>query len=354
MDTVTQALLGAAVGQAGFSHLLGRRALVWGAIGGVIPDLDVLAVAIDGPFAEFKYHRGITHSLWFGPVLGPLLGWLTWRWQRWRRRSNPGPLSAWVGLLTLALFTHPLIDVFTVYGTQLFAPFSQKRIAWNALGIIDPVYTGILVAGLAAGFLLRGRMERVRATGFTALAISWSYMLYGVWLNEQAEADVRSALAAEGHTEAVVHTYPTIFQPYLRRVVARTEDEVHVGLYTPFRPGEPVLESFPAAGHPLIDALGRTPEGVLFTWFAMEEVGGRVTPRDGVFIVELDDLRYGMPGRPAEGFWGIRGVFDARGQLLQPVRRFQRSQGDGQVGFSDLWDAMWGDFAALGLRASAR
>jgi inner membrane protein len=354
MDTVTQALLGAAVGQAGFSHRLGRRALVWGAVGGVIPDLDVLAIAVDGPFAEFRYHRGITHSLFFGPVVGPLLGWLMWRYQRWRGRSDPAALSAWMGLFTMALFTHPLIDIFTVYGTQLFAPFSLERVAWNALGIIDPFYSGILVMGLAAGFLLRRRIPRARAAGFAALVLSWSYMFYGLWLNDRAEADVRAVLAAAGYPDAVVRVYPTILQPYLRRVVAQTGDEMRVGLYTPFRPGDPVLESFPISHHPLIDSLKDTPEGALFTWFALEEVVGRVMLTEGRYVVELDDLRYGMPGRPAQGFWGVRGVFDASGRLLGPVRRFRRSRGDGEVGFGDLWAAMWGDFAALGLRAPGR
>jgi inner membrane protein len=354
MDTVTQALLGAAVGQAGFSQRLGRRALVWGAVGGVIPDLDVLAIAVDEPFAEFRYHRGITHSLLFGPVVGPLLGWLMWRFQCWRRRSDPGPLSAWIGLFVMVLVTHPLIDIFTAYGTQLFAPFSLERVAWNALGIIDAIYSGILVAGLVAGFLWRRRIARARAAGFAALALSWSYMLYGVWLNDRAEADVRAALAAEGHPDAVVRVYPTILQPYLRRVVARTGDEVRVGLYTPFRPGDPVLESFPDTRHPLVDALKRTPEGALFTWFALEEVTGHVRKTGNGFVVELDDLRYGMPGRPAEGLWGVRAVFDARGRLQGPVQRFQRRRGDGEVGFGDLWAAMWGDFAALGLGASGR
>jgi len=48
MDTATQALLGAAVGQAAFGHRLGRRALAWGAVGGLLPDLDVIAVATHG------------------------------------------------------------------------------------------------------------------------------------------------------------------------------------------------------------------------------------------------------------------------------------------------------------------
>jgi inner membrane protein len=60
VDTATQALLGAVVGQAGFSHKLGRRALGWGALGGLLPDLDVLANLTHGPFGEFLHHRGLS------------------------------------------------------------------------------------------------------------------------------------------------------------------------------------------------------------------------------------------------------------------------------------------------------
>ena len=49
MDTPTQALLGAVVGQACFSGKLGKRALWWGALGGAVPDLDVISVAFTGP-----------------------------------------------------------------------------------------------------------------------------------------------------------------------------------------------------------------------------------------------------------------------------------------------------------------
>ena len=194
-----------------------------------------------------------------------------------------------MGLFVLALFTHPLIDIFTVYGTQLFAPFSLTRVAWNALAIIDPFYSGILVAGLAAGLAWRRRPPRVRAAGFAALGLSWSYMFYGVWLNDRAESDVRAALVAEGRTGVSVRAYPTILQPYLRRVVAHDGDEVLVGLYTPFRPGEPVLQAFREPDHPLIDALARTPEGSLFVWFAMGEVTARVREGRERFVVEIDD-----------------------------------------------------------------
>ena len=44
--------------------------------------------------------------------MGPLLGYAGWTfYRRGKTGRDPGPLSAWVGLFTLALFTHPLIDI---------------------------------------------------------------------------------------------------------------------------------------------------------------------------------------------------------------------------------------------------
>jgi inner membrane protein len=350
MDTVTQALLGATVGQAGFVHKLGRRAIWWGAVGGLLPDLDILAIVTHGPFAEFRFHRGITHAIWVGPVVGPLLGYAVWSfYRRGRTGKDPGPLSAWMGLFTLALFTHPLIDIFTSYGTQLFAPFSITRVAWNGISIIDPLYSGLLVSGLVAGRLARGHPRLPRRFAAAALAFSSAYALYGGWLNLEAERDVRAVLSAEGHPDARVRAYPTIFQPYLRRVVARVDDEVRVGFYTPFRPGEPVWQSFTPSQHPLIEALESTPEGALFVWFAMDEVTGRVVESPRGSVVELEDLRYGYPGRPDQGIWGIRAVFDGEGRLLEPVRRFNRRRDGLRFGAGDLWRGIWGDFSGFGL-----
>ena len=42
MDSLTQVVLGAAVGEAALGKKIGNRAIVWGGIAGTIPDLDVL------------------------------------------------------------------------------------------------------------------------------------------------------------------------------------------------------------------------------------------------------------------------------------------------------------------------
>jgi inner membrane protein len=368
MDTATQALLGAVVGQAGFSHKLGRRAVAWGAVGGLLPDLDVLAAVTHGPFGEFLYHRGFTHALCFGPVVGPVLGYAVWRGYARRLRGAPeaaaatarGPsappppldpgeralLPAWIGLFVLALFTHPLIDVFTSYGTQLFAPFSTERYALHAVGIIDVFYSGILVAALVAGRALRGRTRAVRRVALAALALSWAYLGFGYALNERARQLVEAQIDA---ADAQVRVYPTILQPFLRRVVVRSDDELRVGLYTPWRAAGPVWERVrPAPPQPLIEALMRTREGTIFVWFAMGEVVAHVEQlRDG-FAVEIDDLRYGSLGDRERGYWGIRGVFDSDGELQPPVEivTYGRHQSWASA-LGDVWRAAWGDFSGL-------
>lgn len=230
MDTVTQMLLGATVAQAGFRRRLGRRALAVGAGIALIPDLDVAAGWIGGPFANWVHHRGLTHSILFGPVAGPLLGWLVWRWQR--RRHGPdsqwGGADAtrpWVWLAILALMTHPVIDVFTSYGTQWLYPLTNTRFAINAMPIIDPIYSLILLLSLAAGIALRKRVALAQDIAGTALILVSAYTLGGWAINDRVEAMAR---AQTGGT-AQVTAYPTLFQPVLRRVVAETPDAVLVG-----------------------------------------------------------------------------------------------------------------------------
>ena len=352
MDPVSQALLGAACGQVAFADRLGRRALAWGAVAGVLPDLDVVAIATHGPFGEFLYHRGPTHALWFGPVVGPGLGWATWRWHS--RRGTPGAgdraaLPAWMGLFALALFTHPLLDVFTAYGTQLLAPFDLTRFAWNGIAIIDPLYTLTLGLAVAVGVRAATRPSARRAAAAVGLTLTTAYLLYGVSLNRQVEHRVRSVLAAEGVRDASVRAYPTLLQPWLRRVVARSEDHVRVGLVSTWRPEHLVWDRFPVPPpHPLVDRLAETWEGSVFVWFAMGQVHPRVTRAGRDTVVELEDLRYGLPGQADRGLWGIRGVFDRAGRLRGRVERYNRRDAAARrIGLGDLWRATWGDLSSL-------
>jgi inner membrane protein len=224
------------------------------------------------------------------------------------------------------LFTHPLLDAFTSYGTQLFAPFSDRRFAWDGVAIVDPAYSLVLAVGIAFG-LWRGLASRAsRVAAAAALLLSTAYLGYGYALNERLEERVRRDLvqeAAPGAAEADVRAFPTLLQVSFRRVVARVGDEVRVGFLnarTPGRPGE--WEAFRPPRDPRVDAALATREGRILEWFADGLVVGRVV-EDGA-AVELDDLRYGFPGRPEQGLWGIRVPLGRDGRPSGPASRFNR------------------------------
>ena len=315
MDPLTQGLLGASLGQALFGRALGRRALVWGALVGMTPDLDILANPVS-PMAEWLWHRGPTHALVFGPAVGPAIGWLLWK-------RKGGRLRDWVGLCVVALFTHPLLDVFTTYGTQLLWPFSRQRFALDAVAIVDPVYSLALAVALVLGLRWGVRTTLARRAAWAALALSSAYVGLGLAVNARAEALARGQLAAEGVAEARVAAYPTLFQLPSRRVVTRSGDEVRVGWVSALAPRPIAWERFLAASGRLVDAARSTREVRVLEWFAM----GEATPRlEGAgTVVEFDDLRYGFPGRPRDGLWGVRVRLDAAGRPLGPGERFDRA-----------------------------
>jgi len=281
--------------------------------------------------AEWIWHRGPTHALWFGPVLGPLVGWLLWRWKGARRRD-------WIGLAVVSLFTHPLLDVFTTYGTQLLAPFSHRRFALDAVAIIDPAYSLVLAAGLLIGAWRGPSTTAARLAAWTALGLTTAYLLLGLAVNRRAEQLVAAQLRDEGVTAASVAAYPTLLQLPLRRVVARRGTEVRVGWLSLVAPRPIEWERFFEAEGPFVDAARATDEGRLLEWFAMGQTAARLETSEGGAVVEIDDIRYGLPGRPRDGLWGIRVRLDRSARPLGPGERVDRVPRDGG---SELLRQIW-------------
>ncbi|MGB3545126.1 metal-dependent hydrolase [Rubrivirga sp.] len=233
MDSLTQAVLGGAVGHAVAGKTLGRRAAAWGAVAGTLPDLDVLTYPFLDTAGQLLIHRGVTHGLAFGLTVGPILGWLGWRFARWRTasrsdqssravqaaasRAAPDAWRAWVALWTLALVTHPLLDTVTIYGTQLLAPFSNEPFALGSLFIIDPMYTVPLLVGLVVG-LVRKR-PRWAVVG---LALSTAYVGWSVWAQQTV---LDRATAALPTSERILVT-PMPLQTLVWRIEAERDGRV--------------------------------------------------------------------------------------------------------------------------------
>jgi inner membrane protein len=330
VDPLTHGLLGAACAQAVCGRALGRRALAWGALAGMAPDVDVV-MNLTGPMAEWTWHRGLTHALWLPPLVAAALG-------PWLRRRYGGRLWQWISLVALAAVSHPLLDAFTTYGTQLLAPFSRQRFAWNGVAIVDPACTLVLAAALAFGWAAGTGSRRPRLAASAALVLTTAYLGLGVWLNGRAERIATAQLAAEGVPGQRVAAYPTLLQLPLRRVVARGGGGiVRVGWVSAIAPRPIAWEWFAEAHGPQVDAARASGEARLFEWFAMGEVSARLVPgAGGAAAVEFDDLRYGVPGRPRDGLWGVRVRLDPGGRV-EGGERIDRPLPRGRALLRELW-----------------
>jgi len=342
MDPITQAALGAAVSHAAFHRQLGMKAAAVGALVGMFPDIDSFYGAMEGPFARLVSHRGITHSIFFGPVVGAAGGWAYWRYLGWRAgpdRQIPGSLRIWIGLFIAALLSHPLLDWFTTFGTQLLKPFASTRFALDGIAIVDPVYTVILGLGLLGGRLLRGQ-PRAGWPTTVALVLSTAYLIMGLRINGLAEQEAERQLAAAGLQGYTVRAYPTMLQLPHRRVVATGLEDVRVGYLSMWRPCEIEWGRAPLFTNANVEAVLATREGGIFAWFTGDRLISREVADGDTLIVEMVDLRYGYTLDPLDGLWSIRTRFDAEGVIIErPQRVSNRPEVSGETVGTLLADA---------------
>ena len=137
MDPLTHGITGALLGKGFFSDRQGRVATFAATLGALFPDIDLVAeIASRDPMAIVNYHRGITHSFVALPLFAALLAWLT----RYVGRRRGIETPSW-GMLTViygvGIASHILLDGTTSFGTRMWTPFSQKRVAWDLMFIID-------------------------------------------------------------------------------------------------------------------------------------------------------------------------------------------------------------------------
>ncbi len=316
MDPISQALLGGVVAHAAAGRKLGLRAAGWGALAGAFPDVDVAFGLFADDIAQLQLHRGITHSLFFGPLVGSVVGWLFWRRDQSNKDQAKGESSSllsWFAVFVLALLSHPLLDACTPYGTQLLAPFSDARFAWHAVPIIEPLYTAILLIGI---LLLRYAGRFGWLVSLLTLLLSSEYLRWGWIVNQQAIDLAQRQLAREGVVAAQVYAFPTFFQMPLRRVVALSDEQVYVGFITLDQPCDIVWQVHKKIEHPAIDALRNTRAGKVFNWFASGIVEEQVRRTEHGFVAQMTDLRYGKSTDASRGMWGVRGGFDAESKAL--------------------------------------
>lgn len=285
MDSLTQAMLGASVQGAMLGRWQGRKALLYGALLGTLPDLDVL-IDYGDAVANVTYHRGFSHSLLVLSGLALLLAWLVRHF-----RPHPGYGGGRLFLaLWLVLVTHVLLDSLTSYGTQLLWPLSTPPVNWSSVFIIDPLYTLPLVGAVLGGACcsLRGRGLLWQ---YWALGLSSLYLGLTLAGKQMAESRVTAELERQGIRAEALFSGPTPFNSLLWRVVARDGGDYHEALVGWLDRRPPELVRLPR-GNALAAELGDSPQLARLRWFTQDWL--RYDEIDGQLVVT--DLRLGMAG----------------------------------------------------------
>lgn len=275
--------LGAAVGHAVLGPRLGKRALLYGALLGTLPDLDIL-IPMGGPIEDFTYHRGASHSWFVHGLLTPLLALPLWRVHRDR---GPG-YGPWLLFVWAILFTHALLDVFTVYGTQIFWPLPVPPAALGSIFIIDPAYTLPLLVGCGVASWAKDA-RRGRRANRLGLILSTLYLLWSVGAQQWVLSEARASLAERGVAPQHLLATPAPFNTLLWRLVAIDGDR-HLEGVSSLVDGAPVEWQAYARNTALVHGLHEEWSLQRLDWFTH---GFWAAQREGDDVL-VEDLRMGL------------------------------------------------------------
>lgn len=299
MDSLTQIVLGAAVGELCQGRKLGNRAMIWGAVAGTIPDLDVFSRLWVDELGFLESHRGISHSLFFavlaplfiayytywfynsaayknktfkriafgaaavflplclvvpvvitnifssggtyitGAIMLALVGVFVYRWYHRYLKDKTYDFEnlsyeQWYWFFLWTIITHPLLDCFTVYGTQIFLPFSNTRVSWDNIAVVDPAYTlPFLFCLIVASFYHRHSKTRM-VWNTLGIVISGLYMALTFVHKNQVNKALEKAMAIENIVPTRYMNNPTMINNFLWTAAVETDSMVYTGRYSIF------------------------------------------------------------------------------------------------------------------------
>ena len=358
MDSITQIVLGAAVAQAVTGKKLGNRAMLWGAIAGTIPDLDIIGNLFLSEVDALAFHRGISHSFFFAIICAAFMAWYTstlyrkkWYKKKWYKYLTsaiaiaflggfvlaikgiiniatngdgsilallgvgmisvflayrlwinytskeldevPYEFSLWYKLFFWSIITHPILDCFTTYGTQIFAPFSNHRVSFDNISVADPGYTLPFITCLIIAAFLPRLHRRRPFVNTLGIVLSSLYMVWTITNKTRVNGVLENTLAQQNIQYERYMTSPTILNNLLWTGTVETDSFYYQGDYS-LLDDEPKfnLKKIPK-NYNLLDEYEQDHTVEILRWFASDYVSV-IRRSDG--RLQMNDMRFGTIG----------------------------------------------------------
>ena len=296
MDPISQGVVGA-----GFAQTIGTREKLvayscFGCLAGLAPDLDIFIQSSGDPLLFLEFHRQFTHSLLFIPVGALIVAAALFKLVKHSLSWREAYTACLIGYAT-----HGLLDACTSYGTQLFWPFSNYRVAWNNVSVVDPLFTlpALILVVLAA-------LKRNKALTYIGLAWAVGYLLLGLIQHERAWSAAKQIAHAQGHTPHRLTLKPGFANVVLWKAIYEHDGRYYVNAIRALADvrwcaGDHIDKLDLATHLPLLDPTSQQAEDIeRFRWFSQDYLAFR---EEDLLVI---DMRYSTVPNEVQPMWGIR------------------------------------------------
>ena len=332
MDSLTQIVLGAAVGEAVLGRKIGNKAMLYGAIAGTIPDLDVLASFFTDTVSALEIHRGFTHSIFFSVLFAPIFAFIVTKYETYKNFKN------WTLLFFWAFITHPILDAQTTWGTQLFWPL-DIRLAFKNIFVVDPLYTIPFLVFLILAMRQKKASEKRRLYNNLGLCISSLYLVVTLILKGVSYQKFTKELAEQNISYKTIKTKPTPLNALLWTANIETEKSYLIG-NSSFLDQHPIQFSEYPKNHYLLGDIAKHPKikrmiAISKGWYTINKKNNNLY---------FNDLRFGVLSMEANAtnfVFKYKIVVDANGTpffIEEP-----KEKKDGKKLLLDLWTRIKGN-----------
>ena len=298
MDPLTQGVVGAVASQQPANRKNILVATILGFLSGLAPDLDIFIRSDKDPLLVLEFHRQFTHSLVFIPIGGLICA--TVFYYLFTKRNGFTFRKTYI-FSTLGYATHGLLDSCTSYGTQLFWPFTDSRISWNTISIVDPLFTIPLLILILFTVIKNNKI-------FSRLALSWIviYCIFGFIQQDRAKDIAKKIALSRGHIATNVLVKPSLANLFVWKIIYSTDnyyyvDAVKIALKSKMYKGSKINKLNVEESFPWLDLNSQQAKDLeRFRWFS-----GDYLAISKKYPNRVIDIRYSILTNESNGLWGI-------------------------------------------------
>ena len=295
MDPVSQGAFGAIFAQTISNKKKILIGSILGCVAGLAPDLDIFIRSSSDPLLKLEYHRQFTHSLIFIPIGALLVTVFTFLFSRNYLSWKEAYLYCFIGYAT-----HGLLDACTSYGTQLLWPFSDERVSWNYISVVDPLLTLPIIF-----FIIISILKKNKSITFFGVFYIFLYLGIGIVQEYRAEKLGESIAIMRGHESERLTVKPSLGNLFLWKVIYENNgfyyvDAVRLLSKPEYCQGTKIKKLDTSSS---FMGLSQNSQQYLdiqrFDWFSQGYLG--VGTQKNIII----DVRYSAVPNEVDGLWGI-------------------------------------------------